>query len=183
MTLNSRAPISRPAIAAVDLVPRAPVRLIGGEIEKATTGPCTRRFWEFYNTLPRDDGLPDRSSAGAETLRPWLGNLMILDPIDGGQDFQYRLYGSEIARFCGFDMTARLVSSFSSKTGSFFLDSYKTCLSGAEPVLTQNVAEHVSGMVMWERLLVPFRIRQNELQIVATNYPSSLVGKASLDRG
>ena len=75
---------------------------------------------------------------------------MILDPVEGGQDFRYRLYGSEIARYCGFDMTTRLVSSFSSKTGTFFLESYKTCLSAAEPVLTQNVAEHASGMVLWE---------------------------------
>lgn len=181
MTVDSRAPIARPDIAAVDLVPRAPIRLIGGEIENATMGPGTRRFWEFYYTLPRDDGMPHRSSAGAETLRPWLGNLMILDPIEGGSDFQYRLYGSEIARFCGFDMTARLVSSFSSKTGAFFLDSYKTCLSSAEPVLTRNVAEHASGMVMWERLIVPFRVRQDELQIVATNYTSSLFGKDLLE--
>jgi hypothetical protein len=182
MPTKLRAPISRPDIAAVDLVSRPPVRLIGGEIEGTAMDPRTRRFWEFCAALPRENGLPHRSSAGAEMLRSWLGNLMILDPAEDGQDFRYRLYGSEIARHCGFDMTDRLVSSFSSKTGAFFLESYTLCLSAAEPVLTQNVAEHASGMVLWERLLVPFRARPDQLQIVATNYPSSLVGKAASER-
>lgn len=181
MPTKLRAQISRPNIAAVDLVPRPPVRMIGGEIEGAAMEPRTRRFWEFCAALPRENGLPHRSSAGAEVLRSWLGNLMILDPVEGGQDFRYRLYGSEIARYCGFDMTSRLVSSFSSNTGTFFLESYKTCLSAAEPVFTQNVAEHASGMVLWERLLVPFRTRPNELQIVATNYPSPIVSKTACE--
>lgn len=180
MSLEPRPPIARPDIAAIDLLPRPPVQLVGSAIDRAAMDPRTRRFWEFCRALPRDGGLPMRSSAGPEMLRPWLGNLMILDPIEDGRDFRYRLYGSAIANFCDFDMTGRTVSEFVSKTGGFFLDSYRTCLAAMEPVLTQNVAEHARGMVLWERLLTPFRNGQSGVQIVATNHPIPLMAERPL---
>lgn len=173
MNLSKRSQISRPTIAAVDLVKVPQMSIVGDAIGDTQLDPRTRAFWDFYQQLPKCGGLPHRSSAGAESLRPWLGNLMILDPVEHS-DFQYRLYGSEIARCCGFDMTGRLVSSFSSKTGSFFLESYQTCYRNRVPVLTTNVAEHANGMVYWERLLIPFHTSNDSLQIVATNYPIPL---------
>lgn len=176
MTTKAPDPVARPDIAAVDLLPRPPVRYAGAEIDHATMDARTRGFLAFYRGLPRDGDLPRRSSAGPEALRPWLGNLMVLDPVDGGSDFRYRLYGSAIAHFAGFDMTGRTVRSFASKTGAFFLETYQRCLALREPILTQNAAEHVSGMVLWERLLAPFRTDRDGLQIVATNHPLPLVG-------
>ncbi|MBL8705981.1 MAG: hypothetical protein JNM30_14115 [Rhodospirillales bacterium] len=175
-------PISRPDIAAIDLAPRAPRILVGDEIESAETDGRTHKFLAFCKDLPSNGGLPARAAASPETLRPWIGNLMILDPVDGGRDFRYRLYGSAIVSHCDFDLTGRLVSSFSSKTGTFFLESYRTCLSTLKPVLTQNVAEHSRGMILWERLLVPFRTDRGSVQIVATNHPIPLVAKASPTR-
>lgn len=184
MSTKAARPIARPDISAIDLLPQAPVRLIGDEIETADTDCRTRSFWEFCKNLPLDRGLPSRSAASPETLRPWIGNLMIVDPVDAGRDFRYRLYGSAIASHCDFDLTGRLVSSFSSKTGTFFLESYRVCLTARKPVLTQNVAEHARGMILWERLLVPFRTDGEGMQIVATNHPFPLAaGSPSNPRG
>lgn len=179
MDLDRHPQVLRPSVAAVDLVQAEPMAVTGEAIGDAQLDSRTRAFWDFCQKLPTHAGLPHSLSAGAEVLRPWLGNLMILDPVARSTDFRYRLYGSEIARSCGFDMTGRLVSAFSSKTGSFFLDSYRTCLRNRVPVLTKNVAEHASGMVYWERLLIPFHANNDSLQIVATNYPIRLSDRAS----
>lgn len=170
----ARPPIPRPQIAPVDLAPFRPIAIRGDAIAAETLDERTRSFWDFYRSLPRVDGLPSRASADALALRPWMGNLMILDPLDHGRDFTYRLYGSNIAEVSGFEMTGRRVSEFSSPTGQFFMDNYRQCLVTREPVLTRNVAEHARGFVKWERLVTVFRTGKGGIQIVATNIPQPL---------
>src|SRR5262245_27250689 len=55
---------------------------------------------------------PARVDIRAEQLQPWLGNLILLDVIDGGKDFRYRLFGSVIAREAGFDLTGKFLSDY-----------------------------------------------------------------------
>ena len=43
-------------------------------------------------------------------MRDWLGNLMVLDLIDGGADFHYRLYGTNLVKLFGRELTGRRVS-------------------------------------------------------------------------
>ena len=164
-------PPPRAAVAAIDLLPAMPESVTGLTIRDAIVEPRTAALLAFYEGLPRQAGLPDRAAAGPERFRPWLGNLMILDPVDGGSDFQYRVYGSEIARYAGFDMTGQRVSDFASRTGVFFLGAYAACLASGGPMLTHNDAEHAAAIVRWERLLLPFRRGADLLQIVASNYP------------
>lgn len=56
--------------------------------------------------------LPARADFAPDDLLPWFGNLVILDVIDGGKDFRYRLFGTVIAREAGFDMTGKLLSEY-----------------------------------------------------------------------
>ena len=34
-------------------------------------------------------------------LRPWLGRIILLDVVDGGRDFHYRLFGAELVERTG----------------------------------------------------------------------------------
>lgn len=174
--VSGGSPPVRATAAAPDPLAAMPERVTGAAIRDAIIEPRTAALLTFYESLPRQDGLPDRAMAGPERLLPWLGNLMVLDPIDGGSDFRYRVYGSEISRFAGFEMTGRRVSDFASRTGVFFIGAYAACLASGQPMLTHNVAEHainvdLQAIVRWERLLLPFRRGTDLLQIVASNYP------------
>ncbi len=44
-----------------------------------------------------------------QALKPWLGALMVLEPIDGGVDFRYRLVGTQIVDLVGYDITGSTV--------------------------------------------------------------------------
>ena len=57
-----------------------------------------------------DGRLPARADFSPEVLRPWLGHVIMLDVIDGGRDFRYRLIGTHITRTLNRDYTGRLVS-------------------------------------------------------------------------
>lgn len=55
--------------------------------------------------------LPDRRQVTPENLRPLLGNLFLFDIEQGetGPRFRYRLFGSNVAAYRGFDLTGRCI--------------------------------------------------------------------------
>jgi hypothetical protein len=54
-------------------------------------------------------GIPERSALGPEVLHPLglLPNVMLVDVIDGGARFRYRLVGTEITAIAGRDATGK----------------------------------------------------------------------------
>lgn len=114
--------------------------------------------------------LADRASFDMFDLRPWFGNIMILDPVDGGADFRYRMYGSDIAAFSGFDMTGKRVSDFRGAVGAFVRDTYKHALDERALIYTQHSSVHSRYRCIWHRIICPV-LKGDAPQIVACNYP------------
>lgn len=152
----------------------APTAFTGEDIPVHIREPRTAALLEFYRWLPAGAGPPQRSLADAVSLKPWLGNLMILEPIDGGEDFRYRLYGTAIAEVAGFDMTGRRVSDFASRTGAFFMGIYQRAMADDSVWLTHNLGEHARRFVVWERLVLPFATAPGDRHIVVSNIPISV---------
>src|SRR3546814_3279971 len=90
-------------------------------------------------------------------MRPALGHIMLLDVLDGGADYRYRVYGSEIAQRAGFDMTGKCTSEL--PTGSlaslFFIAVYQAVLLRPEPVYTWHQMPVDITVNTWHRLVLP----------------------------
>lgn len=157
--------------ALADPAACAPTAFSGDEIRPHIREERTGTLFDFYGWLPATSGAPARSLADAFSLRPWLGSIMILEPIEGGAYFRYRLYGSAIADVAGFDMTGKKVSDFGSRTGAFFMSVYRRCLATDAPCLTHNLGEHARRFVVWERLVLPFATDDGSRQLVVSNIP------------
>lgn len=62
------------------------------------------RFWEEKRgarTMPR------RSEIDVLELAPWLGNLILLEVLDYGENFLYRVYGTNLVRLIQYDRTGK----------------------------------------------------------------------------
>lgn len=70
-------------------------------------------------------------------LKAALGWFALVDLIDGGDDFIYRLFGSEIAWRFDLDLTGQRVSTFPPPFGPFLLASYRACIAARGPLLAQ----------------------------------------------
>jgi hypothetical protein len=99
---------------------------------------------------------PTRSDMRAEDLQPWLGNIILLDVIDGGKDFRYRLFGSVIAREAGFDMTGKMLSDYPIKSRAPFLfEVHRELVRRACPAISEHNPD-VPNVRRRRRLLLPF---------------------------
>ena len=132
-----------------------------------------RFLLEFWRSAPRDGDLPSIDSLDPLALKPALGLLMILEPVDGGADFRYRLYGSEIAARAGLDLTGKLVTNVrSAKMAAFFIATYAAVLLRRRPLYTRHTTNPAIQITQWDRLLLPFAGRDGAVErLLVGNLP------------
>ena len=70
-------------------------------------------------------------------LRRWLGRLQLLDVLDQGADFRYRLHGTILVDMYGRDLTGRQLSSLGD-AASVFQREYRACIRDRRPVAICN---------------------------------------------
>lgn len=133
-----------------------------------------RFLMDYWHGMRRGDGLPSAAGIDPVKMRPVLGNVMLLDVLDGGADFRYRLYGSNIAERAGFDMTGKRVSDI--KTGgavaTFFRHIYQAVLKRRQPIYTQHQPPVTIAVTTWYRLILPLAEADAEInRLLVGNIP------------
>lgn len=112
------------------------------------------RYWEdLRGTRP----MPEAGEIDAMEMRPALGYIILMDPVEGGRDFRYRLFGSIVAAVSDFDMTGQLASSLkaSAYVAEFAIAAYRATLSRGEPMLTEHGPPAAVYTATWHRLVLP----------------------------
>lgn len=119
--------------------------------------------------------LAERSAFKPDTLKRWLGNIMVLEFDPGRQDFRYRLYGSGISAKTGFDMTGKWVSDFHSEIGDLFREQYLKAVREKCLIVSRNPYLHSRAPCDWERIICPVA-SADHIQLVVANHMVELTG-------
>jgi hypothetical protein len=119
--------------------------------------------WAGLNTGLGPGELPPATRIDPLQLGFILGWLMVIDPIDGGADFRYRLYGSNIAATTGRDLTGLKVSDSFPLFADWTREVYRSVLSQRRPVLTRHSPRRYVRVDQWERLILPFADRDGSV--------------------
>ena len=104
-------------------------------------------------------------------LRPILGKLAVLDVLNGGEEFKYRLYGSVIIQEPGKDLTGKLLSEIWTPMRSFFAITYRAILLRKEPLYTRHEPHHSLKMTTWDRLILPLSNGNDVERIIVALVP------------
>ncbi|HZS82045.1 MAG TPA: PAS domain-containing protein [Stellaceae bacterium] len=115
--------------------------------------PPLLAYWERERG---DAELPPVAAIDPTRLTFILGWLMIMEPVDGGADFLYRLYGSNVAAAFGRDLTGCRVGDSFPEVAQFVIAAYQRMLALRRPLLTRHRPPPVIPLDYWERLLLPF---------------------------
>jgi hypothetical protein len=103
--------------------------------------------------------IPSIDAVDPAALRDALGYLMILDVLDNGWDYRYRLYGTEIAKRAKRDYTGLRTSELKvvSPIPTFYIACYRAVLVRPQPLMTRNQAPSDVATTSWTRLVLPLR--------------------------
>lgn len=109
-------------------------------------------------------------------LRPALGYVLLIDVLEDGADFRYRLYGSEVARVAGFDMTGKRTSQMvtGSLASTFYIAGYRALLKRPEPLFTWHEMPMQITINNWDRIVLPLTGPDGRItRILTCNMPGA----------
>jgi hypothetical protein len=112
--------------------------------------------WHALCAQSSGGGLPLAGAIDPLKLGFILGWLMIMEPIDGGADFKYRLYGSEIAGTTRRDLTGYKVSDSFPMFAAWTTRIYRDVMMRKRPMLTRHSPRRYVPVEQWERLVLPY---------------------------
>lgn len=120
-----------------------------------------------------------------EALRPVVGRLALVDPVDDGRDFRYAVYGSSVAGVVMRDYQGETTREMAARTGTaspiLYLVLYALALERREAVWSWTTANRWQEVEHWQRLVLPVLGRDDrELRFVAGMIPG---GRKKLDPG
>lgn len=124
--------------------------------------PSLHSLYALWEARRGERPVPARQDIDVLELRPWLGWLTVMDMVDGGADFIYRIFGTSQAAQVGVDLTGRRASTVPLVTQSF-LDHLRQAAAVARPIYGVRVIEiSARGYAYrWQRLILPLT-RQSE---------------------
>ncbi len=77
-----------------------------GELDGAEIGhPKLQALYSFWQDCAGDGVLPQRSAIPAESFKPWMGHMMIIEPVGATPRFRVRLHGTRLYGYHGQDLT------------------------------------------------------------------------------
>jgi len=119
--------------------------------------------------------LPDRVDFPPEALKPWLGNLALIDVGEQGQ-YRYRLYGSNFVFRFGVEMTKRSVDDLPPQQSAAIRRDYDTVVASGRPlarlytsgfdVIDINRRLDSQRVETWERLVLPLSNGGSEVRML-----------------
>ncbi len=125
--------------------------------EEAQTAPIHHLIRYFEGKIAAGARAAAASLDPAE-FRPALGYVNVVEPVDGGRDFRFRIFGTFVAAVTGCDLTGQLLSQM--PASDYVVDHALACYRAAHarrlPLLTSRIPLGAANTRRWERLLLPF---------------------------
>jgi hypothetical protein len=120
-------------------------------------GNANRFLLEYWLEQRGDAAIPPIKAIDPIKMRPALGRILLVEPVEQGRDFRYRLFGTHVTALSGYDMTGKLLSQHPLPPELICLAFalYRNLLVRPEPVLTMNMPP-LAPFARWERIVLPF---------------------------
>jgi hypothetical protein len=129
------------------------------------TPPQLKFLLGYWHARKGERLAPPISAIDPFNLRPALGYIAILEPLEGGRDFRFRLYGTAIAAAGEFDMTGETLSALRANAHlvEYELALHRAVLKRAAPAYTWHVPPATVSSAIWHRLVLPFATDSGEI--------------------
>jgi len=96
--------------------------------------PRLQALYALWQAKRTGRSMPARNDFSWADLKPWFGNLILVDALEDGEDFHYRLWGSELAHFLGHELTGRRMSEVLDWLGPNPMNEYRQVCRSRAPL-------------------------------------------------
>jgi hypothetical protein len=114
-----------------------------------------RALWAYWASKREGNVLPGRQHIAPHDMRAWLGNLLLLDVMEGGRDFRYRLHGAKLVTMFGHDLTGGVVSALRVKNVDALLAEAREAVTGRRFVYIEDGIVAEKNFIRTSKLILP----------------------------
>ncbi|MBI3453346.1 MAG: PAS domain-containing protein [Rhodospirillales bacterium] len=129
-----------------------------GALDFEGTHPRLGDLFRLWDAKRAARQIPARGDIDVLELRPWLGNLMLLEIVDGGADFFYRVYGSTLAGYFGRDFTGKHLNELPENVRSAVGAEYRTVTATRAPLVVSHRRSIMRQYMTVSKLILPLGI-------------------------
>jgi hypothetical protein len=112
-----------------------------------------RFLLKYWDVARGKAAMPPVGAIDPLALKPVLGNIIILDVLENGADFRFRLFGSEVAAAARYDWTGSTVDDMrrilKGPGPAFYLAGYRAVMRRREPLFTLSPAMAIFKNRSW----------------------------------
>ncbi len=146
-------------ISAIFLKNRAPCPEIKWTPNQSDIYECQlRSLLLYWEALRGEMPVPRAADFDPVALPEVLGHLMLMEVIEGGADFSYRVYGMWIANESGYKMTGKRISALPRESpilSALLFAGNRAVVQNPKPLLMRHGAPPTMVIDRWERLVLP----------------------------
>ncbi len=117
--------------------------------------PLLRRLLAMWEAKCGDRMMPTRADFDVLELKDWLGNLMLIEVLDGATEFRYRLYGSVLASYYGRDLTGKLTAAMLPETRDLVRREYAQVCAARRPMMVERRRSVKHSTRLVAKLILP----------------------------
>jgi len=122
-----------------------------------------RELLLHWRGLRRGDELPHMNRIDPVEFRSMLPHINLLEVVDGGRDFRYRVFSTTLADRLDVEFTGRLISEAGMFSAPFFALTYRESMARRLPLLTVHAPPPQISVSEWTRLVLPLVDDANEV--------------------
>lgn len=130
---------------------------------------------EFWDGKRRGRKVPARKDFDVFELRPWLGYLHLVEVLEGGRDFRYAIYGTDLAMAFGIDLTGKTLAAVPAAVRQAVESAYRAVRMSGEPLFIEDDPTFESSIERVECLILP-------LSTTGEGVDRLLIGTARVER-
>jgi len=128
---------------------------------------------DYWRSKRGDRPMPDRSDIVPSEFVRMLPSVAIIEVIDGGRDFRFRLFGSELATWMGCDRTGQRFSEMQPAPGSDltpeqaqkrWIDVASGALAAARPIFPKAPVLTAGAVLTMHAVIMPLTAGGTEIE-------------------
>ena len=117
--------------------------------------PKLHELLDFWNRKRGGRRLPARRDFDIFELRPWLGHLHLVEVVEGGRDFVFVVFGSELAVGYGIELTGKTLAAVPPGARESTQRAFATACTTRAPLLIEDDPLVRSSIDRVESLILP----------------------------
>ena len=147
--------------------------------EESLREPMLRQLYSYWIRQCGEMRMPRRRDLDPVKMSFALGNLILVDVARDPPVFRFRLYGTNVARYFGNDLTGRTTSVFEDGLRGAVEGPYRRTIDEKKPLYCEHLYDDGKRLIRTTKLVLPLSEDNDLVNMILVGHPEPEFGQSA----